>query len=1462
MKQLKLWGTLLFLLFAFELRAQVSFTATYDLSGGGNNVASFAYNGTAVTGLSMGNLLKTGITSTTSMGNFRGNNWPLGATNGSDVFSGSIDLSKYVQFSMTPGSGYTLNIESIQFGVGRSGTGPRQWQWRGSHNAFGGALNNYTSLNVGLSNSLGILQNTDVDAGYIGNLLDVTALYSSITSAATFRLYGLNAEAGGGTGGLQGNLSITGTLTFDLNAGAITGAPFALATCAAVGSGTLAYTSGATFSGNTFTVQLSDGLGSFDQPWVVGTTVSDLSSGTLNFDLPAGLPSGSGYRLRIASSNPAGIGTNSSAFTVTQSGISCISSPTDFFRTTVANGVWSNASSWESSSDGSTFISSTLVPGSSSAGITIRSTDSINISSAVKSRNLSVQGALATLTGGSLEQFGTSDFLSGSRYHHVRNGGQIPAASWNVNALTYITGITNLIPTQLAQSYGFLIWDNPGQTQFHNINNSAFSVSNLMDVRSTGSTNLAFTGSTASSFTYNINSYRQSGGTVNLTFLSAAGLGFSTLIIPVGLTVTGGTLSFGAGTNNPGTPSYVGTIQLGGNLSVDAAASFRITGSGANQFGKLNFTNAGTQTCQVNGSTNREKVDFEVLSGSITSLLSGLGTAGLNVFTIASGGILDAGNFQFSGGYTVTNNGTLRTGNANGLVGALGTIGTGATLSTLPAGSTIEYNRAGDQTVNGSVAYRNLTITGSGIKTADGALSMSGSTLFVSSVATLRLTGASFQPLNLNSGSQLQIDAGAAFDNGGESQVTGTASPIIIVSGRFITRDQQGFTGTNTAIPGIIPTLAPGCTIEYGRVGDQTVQDNADYQNLVFSGSGTKTASSTASINGTVTISDDVILEVSNNTFGGAGTNLTMSGNSRLRVAGTGVKPDMQGTYTLSNTSTIEFYNNALTLQSIRLAPLYGNIVVNGNNIGTTTAGGSITLQTGSTFTIQPSAIFKLQNVNGFSGAANTAISSSNSPTIVLAAGSAVEYNATANQTISTAQSYQNLILSGTSNKTLNGNISLNNLTLNGTVLLEAMANTLQIAGNWTSNTVGTSFSAGLGKVEFNGTTAQQIVAANGNVTFDTISLNNSSSTGLTLNNTRAIVERRFNLLDGILFAPDASTARVDMASTAFASEGSAASYVDGWISKSGTDPFDFPTGSDGYYAPIGITSATLATDQFMARYQRFGNPYDITSKDAILEKVGSCEHWDLDRTNGTATVQVILSYDDTRSCGIDVDADLRVARWDGSSWKDEGLLSINTISKRITSGAISSFSPFTLGSTTFFNPLPLDLLDFKGRAIAPGEALIEWKLAESSTICLLERSYDGKTWQSLCTGIAHEDGQFSYVDDRLQFWTYYRLSSVTNAGRSMSPVISVNDLQESKIQLAPNPCQNEIRLISSGGQQHTGARVSDMMGKELFSLPAGMLQDLEKQLNSQLPGMSNGTYLLNIQSPNGHERLIFQMLK
>lgn len=56
-------------------------------------------------------------------------------------------------------------------------------------------------------------------------------------------------------------------------------------------------------SGNTFTLQLSDATGSFASPTVVGTT-SATSSTTIPCTVPSSITSGSGYKMRIISSNP------------------------------------------------------------------------------------------------------------------------------------------------------------------------------------------------------------------------------------------------------------------------------------------------------------------------------------------------------------------------------------------------------------------------------------------------------------------------------------------------------------------------------------------------------------------------------------------------------------------------------------------------------------------------------------------------------------------------------------------------------------------------------------------------------------------------------------------------------------------------------------------------------------------------------------------------------------------------------------------------------------------------------------------------------------------------------------------------------------------------------------------------------------------------------------------------------
>jgi hypothetical protein len=70
--------------------------------------------------------------------------------------------------------------------------------------------------------------------------------------------------------------------------------------------------------GNIFTAQLSDQLGSFTNPTVIGT-LSSTNSGTINCTIPISTPVGSGYRIRVITSNPVTTGSdNGSNITVNQ----------------------------------------------------------------------------------------------------------------------------------------------------------------------------------------------------------------------------------------------------------------------------------------------------------------------------------------------------------------------------------------------------------------------------------------------------------------------------------------------------------------------------------------------------------------------------------------------------------------------------------------------------------------------------------------------------------------------------------------------------------------------------------------------------------------------------------------------------------------------------------------------------------------------------------------------------------------------------------------------------------------------------------------------------------------------------------------------------------------------------------------------------------------------------------------
>ena len=185
-----------------------TFSGTYSFASATGNVASLTYNGTAISNLTVGSLVKTGVTTASSSGNSRSTGWSTGSTEGGSA-GGSVDLGKYYEFTITAGAGYTISNPTLTYGVGRSGTGTRRFQWRWNIDSYGSALIVGTA-NAGLTNTSGVLETPDANSGYTGNV--ITASTSGQTSI-TFRFYAYGSESASGSGGLQGDLTFGGTLS-------------------------------------------------------------------------------------------------------------------------------------------------------------------------------------------------------------------------------------------------------------------------------------------------------------------------------------------------------------------------------------------------------------------------------------------------------------------------------------------------------------------------------------------------------------------------------------------------------------------------------------------------------------------------------------------------------------------------------------------------------------------------------------------------------------------------------------------------------------------------------------------------------------------------------------------------------------------------------------------------------------------------------------------------------------------------------------------------------------------------------------------------------------------------------------------------------------------------------------------------------------------------------------------------
>lgn len=563
-------------------------------------------------------------------------------------------------------------------------------------------------------------------------------------------------------------------------------------------------------------------------------------------------------------------------------------------------------------------------------------------------------------------------------------------------------------------------------------------------------------------------------------------------------------------------------INLKGDLAV--AASGLLQNSNSNQTGILNFTGTGdgltaatTQTVDIASTSSNENryINFVVNNGAYVQLANRDLELGNNGGVIVnSGGMFDFGftgttplNVGISGSQTgsvfsVQQGGGLKITSPDG-IWTTGTIGNVRTVAS---------NRNFNQTAHYWYVGIVNQVTGNALTAATGNPKIVYVNL-LDNAKTLTLTnnigisnGTTLDPL----GGRLDIRKGI---------VIGTGTGDFTGNGRLVMTDGEYRISTITAVPATdyLPQLSnyaayslTGGTVHLnGANATQILSATPDYYKLQFSGSNTlganyKGISNATDVVNSIGISETAIVDVKNSSLGGTPNSptFTMLNSSRYITAGTGTKPDVNGTYSLATTSTIEFNNNAASDQTIRLSPSYANIVVSGSSVANASLTSTpLNIQGGCSFTVTSTGTFKHANIHGFSGAGNTCITTV--PSINLQDGSTISYyrNDGAAQVISNQSNigqgatgnYYNLILAGSGNKT-------------------APSGNLNIGGSLTGIETA-DFVHNNGIVNMNGNVAGHLYSATRPFSFYEFYNNNLHSTGLAINADMYIL-RRFGLGD------------------------------------------------------------------------------------------------------------------------------------------------------------------------------------------------------------------------------------------------------------------------------------------------------------------------------------------------------------
>jgi trimeric autotransporter adhesin len=949
-------------------------------------------------------------------------------------------------------------------------------------------------------------------------------------------------------------------------------------------------------------------------------------------------------------------------------------------------------------------------------------------------------------------------------------------------------------------------------------------------------------------------------------------------------------VNLNAGSNttiNVNVPATANDFTLGTNIVLNLNSS-TLTVNG-------NFTQAGGTLNQGSGTLDMKGTTFTKTGGGFNSD-SGTTSFSGGAQSITSGVAFN--HLSLSGGAKVFTTG--QTFSATDL-----TVASSATLG-LSSTSSTTFSISGNLTYSATTAGTNLGSLTLNLTGASGNISTNGTP---ASLVTPNITVASgaVKTLSTNFG----ISAGRTFSiastgrlNAGANTLNG-AGAFSMGNGSILATQQAsaGF-GGSVAVSGTITTAAgSGSTvasiIEYNANGDQIITASHPGNCLIWTaGSGTKTLGASKTIDGSSgssSVANGALQVAAGTTFSNGGSVLTFTTFGYAHVI-------INGTYSTSGSGGLTF-SLGPTLSAIQVpdgADL-GNLTINFGSASNLYVNAP---SSGSTINLT------LQNLN-FGGAGGGILKLSNSGTTHLTVNGNITYNLTSTGNTGGG-------IDGTSGKTTNvilkGNITSNSTNITQPWLGASGTNTLTLSGNslqsfssggnctflptgttWkVDNANGISFAtrtytiAGIfeimngtvltsggatiamsgttSRLKYSGSTSQTIGSEFPATITGVLEVNNAN--GLTLGSPKTVIGGLI-LTNGILTTSGSSL--LTLGSTATLTGGSATSYINGPMAKTlaSTSTFTFPIGNSSKYRPLGVIPTSTAASTFRAEYLETPPTTSGTTFTGGLQEINSAEYFDLQRTSGTASARVVLSWGSNSAINGPLGV-LVVAHLNGTVWENLGNASTtgSTAGGTITSSVASSnFSPFALGST-LAGVLPVELVKFS--AINQGTYnLIEWTTATEINVkhFVIERSQDGRIWSTLeivpAAGTTAEIRKYEVKDPVPFCLTYYRLRSIDFDGREevFKSITALKKCGQFTFgNVFPNPVGEMLTLeFEAGTEGQVEAAITDISGKirwqGTIEARAGF-----NRANLNLADFRAGVYFLVFE--NGVERTIHRIVK